>query len=233
MRAAHGGVATTDGKAVAISQNASDITELISCSIVFSLEGPAWNSSGRRGSGDSGSGPPKLALREAPQRSEVADRMRHLVRQDSPGYDYLMTSEEQIDVENFVALLNEDLGTEYQSIIQYTNHIATITGAEFLGVIDELKLHIGQELSHAQVLAEQVSFLGGEPATVVPSVERASDSRNALKADLRLETDQLERYRQRFAQANELNLADVAEALRPLLEQTQEHVRDLRTALGD
>jgi bacterioferritin len=88
-------------------------------------------------------------------------------------------------------------------------------------------------LSHAQVLAEQVSFLGGEPATTVPSVERASDSRNALKADLRLETDQLERYRQRFAQANELNLADVAEALRPLLEQTQEHVRDLRTALGD
>jgi bacterioferritin len=177
--------------------------------------------------------PPKLALREAPQRDEIADRMRHLVRQDSPGYDYLMTSEEQIDVETFVALLNEDLGTEYQSIIQYTNHIATITGAEFLGVIDELKLHIGQELSHAQVLAEQVSFLGGEPATIVPSVERASDSRNALKADLRLETDQLERYRQRFAQANELNLADVAEALRPLLEQTQEHVRDLRTALGD
>jgi bacterioferritin len=159
--------------------------------------------------------------------------MRHLVRQDCPGYDYPMTSEEQMDVENFVALLNEDLGTEYQSIIQYTNHIATITGAEFLSVIDELKLHIGQELSHAQVLAEQVSFLGGEPATIVPSVERASDSRNALKADLRLETDQLERYRQRFAQANELNLADVAEALRPLLEQTQEHVRDLRTALGD
>jgi bacterioferritin len=30
----------------------------------------------------------------------------------------------------------------------------------------------------------------------------------------------------------ELGLADVAEALRPLLEQTQEHVRDLQTALG-
>ena len=46
-------------------------------------------------------------------------------------------------------------------------------------------------------------------------------------------TDQLERYRQRFAQANALELADVAEALRPLLEQTQEHVRDLQMALGD
>ena len=144
-----------------------------------------------------------------------------------------MTQAEELDVERFVALLNEDLGTEYQSIVQYINHIATITGAEFLGVIDELKLHLGQELSHAQVLAEQVSFLGGEPATTVPAVERASDSRLALKADLRLETNQLERYRLRFTQANELNLADVAEALRPLLQQTQEHVRDLQAALGD
>jgi bacterioferritin len=50
---------------------------------------------------------------------------------------------------------------------------------------------------------------------------------------LQLETNQLERYRERFAQAMELKLADVAEALRPLLEQTQEHVRDLQTALGD
>ena len=137
-----------------------------------------------------------------------------------------------MDVEGFVKLLNEDLGTEYQSIVQYTNHVAVITGAEYLGVIDELKLHLGHELAHAQILAEQVSFLGGEPATSVPPVERASDSRSALESDLSLESDQLERYRQRFVQANELELADVAEALRPLLEQTQEHVRDLQTALG-
>jgi bacterioferritin len=149
------------------------------------------------------------------------------------GMTTCMTQAEELDVDGFVALLNEDLGTEYQSIVQYINHIATITGAEFLGVIDELKLHLGQELAHAQVLAEQVSFLGGEPATTVPAVERASDSRLALKADLRLETNQLDRYRLRFTQANELNLADVAEALRPLLQQTQEHVRDLQAALGD
>jgi bacterioferritin len=136
-------------------------------------------------------------------------------------------------VEKLVELLNEDLGTEYQSIVQYTNHIATITGAEYLSILDELKVHLGQELSHAQILAEQVSFLGGEPIVTVPPVTRAADSRQALQADLRLESDQLERYRQRFAQANDLELADVAEALRPLLEQTQEHVRDLQMALGD
>ena len=137
------------------------------------------------------------------------------------------------DVEKFIALLNEDLGTEYQSIIQYTNHIATISGAEFSSIVGELKVHLGQELSHAEILATQVSFLGGEPITTVPPVERASDSREALRADLRLETEQLERYRDRFGQANVLNLPDVAEALRPLLEQTQEHVRDLKMALGE
>ena len=138
-----------------------------------------------------------------------------------------------MDKESFVSAMNEDLGTEYQSIIQYNNHVATITGAEFLSVIDELKVHLNQELAHAQILAEQVSFLGGTPTTTVPPIETASSSRGALAADLRLEANQLERYRQRFAQANELGLADVAEAIRPLLEQTQEHVRDLQTALGD
>ena len=144
-----------------------------------------------------------------------------------------MTSPQDIDVNKFVALLNEDLGTEFQSIVQYTNHIATITGSEYLGIVDELKLHLSQELSHAQILAGQVSFLGGIPTTTMPPVVEESDGKLALQADLRLETNQLERYRERFAQANELKLADVAEALRPLLEQTQEHVRDLQMALGD
>jgi bacterioferritin len=136
-----------------------------------------------------------------------------------------------MDKESFVEALNEDLRTEYQSIVQYVSHIATVTGAEFLSTIDELKVHVTQELQHAQILAEQISFLGGSPATTVPQVD-SSTGRDALAADLRLEESQLERYRKRFAEAMDLGLADVAEALRPLLEQTQEHVRDLQTVLG-
>ena len=136
-----------------------------------------------------------------------------------------------MDKESFLEALNEDLRTEYQSIVQYISHVATVTGAEFLSTIDELKVHLSQELQHAQILAEQISFLGGTPATTVPDVDTAT-GRDALAADLRLEESQLERYRKRFAEAMDLGLADVAEALRPLLEQTQEHVRDLQTVLG-
>jgi bacterioferritin len=135
-----------------------------------------------------------------------------------------------MDKENFIQSLNEDLETEFQSIVQYVNHVATVGGAEFIGVIEELKVHLSQELMHAQTLAEQISFLGGTPSITVPRVRNAT-GRGALEADLDLEESQLDRYRGRFSQAMELGLADVGEALRPLLDQTQEHVRDLRTAL--
>jgi bacterioferritin len=131
-----------------------------------------------------------------------------------------------------IDLLNEDLATEFQSIVQYTQHTASITGPEYLSTVDELEVHLAQELNHAQILAEQISFLGGTPSTKVATVPKWTDSKAALEADLKLETSQLDRYRERFEQAMELGLADVAEALRPLLEQTQEHVRDLKGALG-
>jgi bacterioferritin len=140
-----------------------------------------------------------------------------------------------LETTEFVESLNGDLETEFQSIIQYINHIALMKGAEYLSIIDELKIHLGQELTHATVLAEQVAFLGGEPSTRVTAVTPAKpgdDASTALRADLSLERNQLDRYRERFAQANDLGLADVAEAIRPLLEQTQEHVRDLETVVG-
>jgi bacterioferritin len=134
--------------------------------------------------------------------------------------------------DDLIEALNEDLSTEYQSIVQYNQHISTITGVEYLSLVDELTAHLTQELAHARVLAGQVAFLGGRPTTVVGPVIEATDALGCLKADLVLEEEQLDRYRQRFTQANDLGLADVAEALRPLLEQTQEHVRDLQSALG-
>ena len=134
--------------------------------------------------------------------------------------------------EQLVVELNGDLSLEFKSIVQYVQHVATITGPEYMSTVDELKIHLTQELHHATVLAEQVAFLNGVPATTVPSFDAAVDSRAALQADLDLETEQLQRYRDRVQQATELGLPDVAEALRPLLTETQEHVRDLQAALG-
>jgi bacterioferritin len=137
-----------------------------------------------------------------------------------------------MDKSEFVDRLNEDLGTEYQSIVQYVQHIASIKGAEYRSIVEELGNHLSQELEHAKILAEQVDFLEGTPTVEVPAVPSCPDGAAALKADLELEERQLQRYRDRVTEAGELGLPDVAEALRPLLTQTQDHVIELRDALG-
>ena len=137
-----------------------------------------------------------------------------------------------MDADGLIELLNQDLEREFQSIVQYVQHVAIISGAEYTSTVDELRLHLTQELAHATSLAEQIDFLGGAPSTHVPEIAKVTDSRGALEADLALETEQLQHYRERVQQANEAGLADVGEALRPLLTETQEHVRDLQSVLG-
>lgn len=137
-----------------------------------------------------------------------------------------------MDTTKLIELLNGDLELEYRSIVQYVQHIATAKGAEFQSTIEELRAHLSQELDHATALAEQIDFLGGVPSVTVPSVPEAADTRSALTIDLELERGQLERYRERVGQTEQMGLGDVTEAIRPLLQQTQDHVRDLQGALG-
>lgn len=137
-----------------------------------------------------------------------------------------------MDRDKLIELMNEDLGTEFQSIVQYVQHIATIKGVGYQAFIQELRSHLNQELAHATTLAEQIDFLGGVPSTEVPEVPSVTEAKAALELDLELEVRQLERYRERITQATDLGLPDVAEALRPLLDQTQDHVRELQGVLG-
>lgn len=137
-----------------------------------------------------------------------------------------------MDKHKLIDLLNEDLETEYRSIVQYVTHAATVKGGEFMSALEEIRKHVDQELEHAMTLAEQIDFLGGTPTTTVPKVENQPDSKKALESDLELERHQLERYRERVEQADDMGLQDVAEAIRPILEQTQDHVMDLETVLG-
>lgn len=137
-----------------------------------------------------------------------------------------------MDKNELVALLNEDLELEFRSIVQYTQHLATVKGVEFHPTAEMIRPHLKQELEHATVLAEQIDFLGGVPTTCVPDVPSEPDSERGFALDLELEERQLAGYRERFEQAEEMGLPDVAEVLRPLLEQTQDHVRDLRGVLG-
>jgi bacterioferritin len=95
-----------------------------------------------------------------------------------------------------------------------------------------MREHLNQELEHAMILAGQIDFLGGVPQTEIPPIRTELRPEAALGQDLSLEERQLQRYRERIEEAHALGLPDVAEALVPLLSETQSHVRDLRGVLG-
>ncbi len=82
-----------------------------------------------------------------------------------------------MDQQQLVALMNEDLGTEYRSIVQYVQHVASLKGLEVQSVVDELRTHLTQELQHAIILAEQIDFLGGTPTVEVPRAPTETDTR--------------------------------------------------------
>jgi bacterioferritin len=127
--------------------------------------------------------------------------------------------------------LEGDLALEYQSILQYIAHIASVKGAMYQQIVHEMEAHLEQEVRHALIVARQIDFLGGKPSMRVAEPPQVSTSEDALKADLRLEQTQLERYRERIEEAHALGLPDVAEALAPVLRETQAHARELMAAL--
>ena len=134
--------------------------------------------------------------------------------------------------EQLIAKLNEDLSREYQAVIAYVIYSQTLKGAAYMAIAKELELHAAQELAHAITIAKQIDYLGGTP-TAQPKPVRISDqAKEMLQFDLDNENDTVRNYRERIRQCEALGEYAMAEAIRKILSQEQEHQIDLATALG-
>ncbi|MEO5988554.1 MAG: ferritin-like domain-containing protein [Candidatus Eisenbacteria bacterium] len=131
-----------------------------------------------------------------------------------------------------IAALNEDLAREYQAIIAYVVYSQVLKGAAYMNIAAELEVHAGEELQHALILAKQIDYLGGSPEVKPKPVKTSDDARTMLQFDLDNETDTIRNYRIRVRQCDELEEYAMAEQLRTILVQEQEHQIDLATALG-
>jgi bacterioferritin len=128
--------------------------------------------------------------------------------------------------------LNEDLAREYQAIIAYVVYSQVIKGAQYMTIAGELEVHAQEELQHAITIANQIDYLGGEP-TVAPKPVKTSDkAEDMLRFDLDNENETVKNYRERVRECEALNEFAMAEHLREILMQEQEHQIDLATALG-
>jgi bacterioferritin len=135
--------------------------------------------------------------------------------------------------QELIDALNEDLAREYQAIIAYVVYSQVLKGAEYMAIAAELEKHAAEELSHALIIANQIDYLGGTPTVTPKPVKLSEVPKELLRFDLDNENDTIRQYRKRVKQCESLNEYAMAEHIREILKQEQEHQIDLATALGE
>jgi bacterioferritin len=142
-------------------------------------------------------------------------------------------SESGVSRERLAELLNEDLSREYQAIIAYVVYSQVLSGAQYMGIADQLEIHAKQELDHALTLSRQIDYLGKMPSVTPKPVRTSKDAKEMLRFDLDNENETIRNYRDRVGQCEALGEYAMAEQIRQILMQEQDHQIDLATALGE
>jgi bacterioferritin len=141
--------------------------------------------------------------------------------------------ESGINRERLAELLNEDLSREYQAIIAYVVYSQVLKGAEYMNISDQLVEHAKQELNHALIISRQIDYLGATPTVTPREVKMSDKPRDLLRFDLNNESETIRNYRDRVRQCEDLGEFAMAEQIRQILVNEQDHQIDLATALGE
>ncbi len=107
-----------------------------------------------------------------------------------------------------------------------------LKGAQYMNIAAELETHATEELQHALIIAGQIDYLGGMPVVTPKPVKTSTDAEDMLRFDLENENATIRRYRDRVCQCEALGEFAVAEHIRDILVQEQDHQIALATALG-
>jgi bacterioferritin len=102
-----------------------------------------------------------------------------------------------------------------------------------MNIADELAVHAGEELAHALIISNQIDYLGGMPSVTAKPVRTSEKARDMLRFDLENETETIRNYRERVRQCEELGEYAMAEFIREILKDEQDHLISLATALGE
>jgi bacterioferritin len=107
-----------------------------------------------------------------------------------------------------------------------------LKGAEFMNIADQLAIHAKQELDHALIISRQIDYLGKMPTVTPKPVKTSENAKDMLRFDLDNENETIKNYRERIGQCEALGEFALAEQIRQILVEDQDHQIDLATALG-
>ena len=135
-----------------------------------------------------------------------------------------------MDIKALILTLNTQRATEYAAAIQYYQHRAMLTGNEvaFQDMLDE---HASDELKHAGMLLNQITYLGGVVSVDIAKIYTASDSIQMLRQDKQTEQEAIEAYTALYGMCMELQQFGTANVILDILQDENEHYNDLQSIL--
>lgn len=134
--------------------------------------------------------------------------------------------------ELIIEALNKDRADELAVIMQYMEHHYVMQGPDSLSVADMEKDVAMQEMKHAEMLAERISYLGGEPTTTPSYIKRGGDMKRMVQDDLDSENTAIENYRQHIKLCEHEEDYTTKIMLEQILSDEENHADQFQTVLG-
>ncbi len=161
---------------------------------------------------------------------ELRDRARRHIENGAVTENY------GADVETVVRLLNEALATEIVCVLRYKRHYYMASGIHAQAVATEFLEHAGEEQQHADMIAQRITQLGGEPDFNPEGLKTRSHSEyvegttllDMIREDLVAERVAIESYSEivRYLGTRDPTTRRLMEEI---LAKEEEHAEDLRT----
>jgi bacterioferritin len=128
--------------------------------------------------------------------------------------------------------LNEDLRGEFQAVIMYRLYASMVQGPYRQELRTFFANEIPEELTHAQILADKISALGGVPAASPAPVPVVQEPKAMLEAALKAEVETLARYVKRRDQAQECGEHGLAAEFDQIIADESNHRDELKQMLA-
>lgn len=138
-----------------------------------------------------------------------------------------------------IALLNGALATELVCILRYKRHYFTVSGLQYLQVKAEFLQHASEEQAHADMIAERIVQLNGDPDFNPAGLcershaeyDESTNVKEMIKANLIAERIAIESYRQMIEQIGDSD-PTTRQILVEIMREEEEHAEDMRDLMA-
>ena len=136
--------------------------------------------------------------------------------------------------EDIIKLLNDSLATELVCTLRYKRHHFTAKGMSSPAIAEEFLVHANEETEHADMIAERIVQLGGEPDFNPKSLldrshaeyDQSLDLKAMIRANLVAERVAIEAYTQTIRLIGDKD-STTRRMIEHILSQEQEHAEEL------